>query len=68
LTSFFRPGKLLAFDCEIMGVGIEGAESSLARVSMVNFYGAVIMDELAMQEEPVESDIIHGMVCQIPDL
>jgi len=52
-------------------VGIEGAESSLARVSLVNFYGAVIMDEFVRQKERVvdyrtqwsgirESDMIHG--------
>ena len=69
---FYRPGKYLALDCEMVGVGIEGAESSLARVSLVNFYGAVIMDELVRQKERVvdyrtqwsgirESDMIHGM-------
>jgi len=55
----------------MVGVGIEGAESSLARVSLVNFYGAVILDELVRQKERVvdyrtqwsgirESDMIHG--------
>lgn len=52
-------------------MGIEGEESSLARVSVVNFYGAVIMDEFVRQKERVadyrtqwsgirESDMIHG--------
>ena len=55
----------------MVGVGIEGEESSLARVSLVNLYGAVIMDEFVRQKERVvdyrtqwsgirESDMIHG--------
>ena len=66
-----RPGKFLALDCEMVGVGIDGAESSLARVSLVNFYGAVILDEFVRQKERVmdyrtqwsgirESDMING--------
>ncbi|PPQ84351.1 hypothetical protein CVT25_013246 [Psilocybe cyanescens] len=65
------PGKYLALDCEMVGVGIDGVESSLARVSMVNFYGAVIMDEFVRQKERVvdyrtqwsgirESDMVHA--------
>lgn len=37
----------------MVGVGIEGSESSLARVSLVNFYGAVEMDEIVRQKERV---------------
>lgn len=48
-----RPGKYLAVDCEMVGVGIDGAESSLARVSLVNYHGAVIMDEFVLQRERV---------------
>ena len=55
----------------MVGVGIDGAESSLARVSLVNFYGAVILDEFVRQKERVmdyrtqwsgirESDMING--------
>ncbi|GLB37965.1 putative EXOIII [Lyophyllum shimeji] len=47
------PGKYLALDCEMVGVGIDGAESSLARVSLVNFYGAVQLDEFVRQRERV---------------
>ncbi|KAK7472103.1 3'-5' exonuclease [Stygiomarasmius scandens] len=65
------PGKYLALDCEMVGVGINGSESSLARVSLVNFNGAVIMDEFVKQRERVvdyrtqwsgvrESDMIKG--------
>ncbi|KAH9485822.1 RNA exonuclease 4 [Psilocybe cubensis] len=65
------PGKYLALDCEMVGVGIDGVESSLARVSLVNFYGAVILDEFVRQKERVvdyrtqwsgirESDMVHA--------
>lgn len=37
----------------MVGVGIDGAESSLARVSLVNFYGAVQLDEFVRQRERV---------------
>jgi RNA exonuclease 4 len=55
----------------MVGVGIDGAESSLARVSIVNFYGAIQLDEFVRQRERVvdyrtqfsgirESDMIKG--------
>jgi RNA exonuclease 4 len=34
-------------------VGIEGSESSLARVSVVNFHGAVLLDEFVSQKERI---------------
>ena len=66
-----RPGKYLALDCEMVGVGIEGQESSLARVSLVNYHGAVQMDVFVRQRERVidyrtqfsgvrPSDMVHG--------
>ncbi|KAH7883464.1 ribonuclease H-like domain-containing protein [Phlebopus sp. FC_14] len=47
------PGKYLALDCEMVGVGIEGSESSLARVSVVNYAGAVVLDVFVRQRERV---------------
>ncbi|KAF8058643.1 ribonuclease H-like domain-containing protein [Lyophyllum atratum] len=47
------PGKYLALDCEMVGVGIDGVESSLARVSLVNFHGAIQLDEFVRQRERV---------------
>ena len=55
----------------MVGVGINGEESSLARVSLVNVYGVVILDEFVRQKERVvdyrtqwsgirETDMIHG--------
>ena len=37
----------------MVGVGINASESSLARVSLVNYYGVVIMDEYVKQRERV---------------
>ncbi|CCM04629.1 uncharacterized protein FIBRA_06813 [Fibroporia radiculosa] len=48
-----QPGKYLALDCEMVGVGPEGKESSLARVSLVNYYGAVQLDVFVRQRERV---------------
>jgi RNA exonuclease 4 len=49
----FRPGKYVALDCEMVGIGIDGTESSLARVSLVNYHGAVLLDEFVKQRERV---------------
>ncbi len=35
----------MALDCEMVGVGINGQESALARVCIVNSYGNVIYDK-----------------------
>lgn len=37
----------------MVGVGTGGKESSLARVSVVNYHGAVLLDELVKQRERV---------------
>ncbi|TFK64287.1 ribonuclease H-like protein [Pluteus cervinus] len=47
------PGKYLALDCEMVGVGPNGSESSLARVSLVNYHGAIQLDEFVRQRERV---------------
>ena len=55
----------------MVGVGLEGAESSLARVSLVNFYGAEMLDVFVRQRERVvdyrtqwsgirDTDMVHG--------
>lgn len=56
----------------MVGVGIDGQESSLARVSLVNYYGAIQLDEFVRQREHVvdyrtefsgirPKDVIKGM-------
>ena len=46
-------GRCLALDCEMVGVGINASRSSLARVSLVDYDGVVVLDEYVKQREPV---------------
>jgi RNA exonuclease 4 len=46
-------GRYLAIDCEFVGVGPEGAESALARVSIVNFHGHAVYDKYVRPRERV---------------
>ncbi|SPO21478.1 related to REX4 - strong similarity to X.laevis XPMC2 protein [Ustilago trichophora] len=48
-----EPGNYLAIDCEMVGVGEKGCESVLARVSIVNFHGATIMDRFVRPQKKV---------------
>ncbi|EKM53481.1 uncharacterized protein PHACADRAFT_259897 [Phanerochaete carnosa HHB-10118-sp] len=43
----------VAIDCEMVGLGIKGSESSLARVSIIDFNGVVELDEIVQQKERV---------------
>jgi len=52
-TNQAKLGKYVAIDCEMVGVGPEGEESALARVSLVNYNGAVLMDEYVKPMERV---------------
>lgn len=40
-------------DCEMVGVGPDGIESALARVSIVNYSGGVVLDEYVRPQEPI---------------
>lgn len=46
-------GKYIAVDCEMVGVGIGGHESALARVSLVDFHGRQLYDSYVKQRERV---------------
>ncbi|AQZ11496.1 REX4 (YOL080C) [Zygosaccharomyces parabailii] len=46
-------GKFVALDGEFVGVGIDGKEHALARVSVVNYNGYVVMDEYVKPQEKV---------------
>ncbi len=48
-----KTGKYLAIDCEMVGVGDGGYRSILARVSIVNYHGHVIMDKYVLPTEKV---------------
>ncbi|KAF9197588.1 3'-5' exonuclease [Haplosporangium sp. Z 27] len=43
-TGKHKIGKYIGIDCEMVGVGPEGVQSALARVSLVNYYGVTILD------------------------
>ncbi|GAA5871892.1 hypothetical protein JCM3774_000722 [Rhodotorula dairenensis] len=46
-------GQYLAMDCEMVGVGPEGIESTLARVSIVNYHGCTVLDRFVRPREKV---------------
>ncbi|KXS11890.1 ribonuclease H-like protein [Gonapodya prolifera JEL478] len=48
-----RIGKYIAIDCEMVGVGPDGSQSVLARVSLVNFHGYTLLDEFVKASEEV---------------
>ncbi|QRV98444.1 exonuclease domain protein [Ceratobasidium sp. AG-Ba] len=48
-----EPGRYLALDCEMVGVGEDAKESSLARASIVDYHGRVVLDEYVQQRERV---------------
>lgn len=45
--------KVVAMDCEMVGVGREGKESMLARVSIVNQHGHCVYDHFVRPMEEV---------------
>ncbi|WVR05708.1 hypothetical protein IAU60_002732 [Kwoniella sp. DSM 27419] len=47
------PGNYLAIDCEMVGLGHLGSESALARVSLINYHGHVILDTFVQPREKV---------------
>ena len=46
-------GRYVAIDCEMVGVG-DGTESVLARVSIVNYHGHVLLDTYVKTKEEVK--------------
>ncbi|VDL85434.1 unnamed protein product [Schistocephalus solidus] len=50
---FYSPTKRIAMDCEFVGVGFDGKESALARVSIVNQFGHLLMDEYVRPKERI---------------
>jgi RNA exonuclease 4 len=53
LTPDLELGKYLAIDCEMVGVGADGYESALARVSIVDFHGRQVYDSYVRPRERV---------------
>ncbi|KAK1751970.1 ribonuclease H-like domain-containing protein [Echria macrotheca] len=53
LDSTITPGKYLAIDCEMVGIGPGGHESVLARISLVDFHGRQLYDSFVRPRERV---------------
>jgi len=53
LLALNRIGRYVAIDCEMVGVGLDGIESALARVTIVNYYGVIILDKYVRPMERV---------------
>lgn len=49
----YDPSSYIALDCEFVGVGPQGQQSALARVSLVNFDGNVVLDTFCAPSEKV---------------
>ena len=45
--------RYVALDCEMVGVGMDGRESAVARVTLIDWFGAVLMDEYVQQQQEV---------------
>ncbi|KAF9918251.1 3'-5' exonuclease [Lobosporangium transversale] len=43
-TGKHKIGKYVGIDCEMVGVGPDGEQSALARVSIVNYHGVTVLD------------------------
>lgn len=43
----------IAIDCEMVGCGPQGRESALARVSIVNYHGHIVLDTFVLPRETV---------------
>lgn len=51
--TYNKPTRVVAMDCEMVGVGYEGKDSVLARVSLVNVMGHCIYDKFVKPTEEV---------------
>ncbi|MBE3044671.1 hypothetical protein IMZ48_19340 [Candidatus Bathyarchaeota archaeon] len=53
LAKIAELGKYVSLDCEMVGVGKDGAQSVLARVSVVDFHGRQVYDSFVKPQEKV---------------
>lgn len=53
LTEGLELGKYVAIDCEMVGVGVGGYESVLARASLIDFHGRQVYDSYVKPKERV---------------
>jgi len=66
--SFEGVTKALAMDCEMVGVGVTGERSILARVSLVNQNGHMVYDKFVRPREPVTQYRTHVSGVRAEDL
>ena len=57
--SYQGPTRVLGMDCEMVGVGVGGQDSILARVSIVNHFGHTLYDKFVAPREKVCFVIHH---------
>lgn len=50
LTAGLAVGKYVALDCEMVGVGADGHDDALARVSVVDFFGRQVYDSYVQMQ------------------
>lgn len=43
--------KIVAIDCEMVGVGVDGQDNALARCAVVDFHGNVIYDKFVQPKQ-----------------
>lgn len=53
LTDYHPEFNIIALDCEMVGAGLNGERNMLARVSIVNVNGDVIMDKYVKPTERI---------------
>ena len=53
VNGFTGVTKILGMDCEMVGVGVAGTDSILARVSIVNRFGHKVYDKFVAPREKV---------------
>jgi RNA exonuclease 4 len=51
--SLEEQAQYVALDCEMVGIGLNGTKSSVARVTLVGWNGDVLLDEFIQQSQPV---------------
>mmetsp|Transcript_17694 Transcript_17694/g.40824 ORF Transcript_17694/g.40824 Transcript_17694/m.40824 type:complete len:307 (-) Transcript_17694:208-1128(-) len=52
-VSVEEQSKYLALDCEMVGIGYKGKQSSVARVTLVDWNGRIVWDEFIRQDQEV---------------
>lgn len=69
VASFPKESEYLALDCEMVGVGDGGQSSSVARVTVIDWAGNVLLDEVIQQTEPVTDyrTFVSGITSQALD-